>query len=92
MEANNGYEYKIVKGRAWPLGSARALERAVRRASLDGWEVVNEFVVEGALTTPAVTLRRRMDGDRSPEVHLAAPDTVRARPALAPGARRPARG
>jgi hypothetical protein len=65
MEANNGYEYRVMKLRVWSFGSATATERAVRRAALEGWELVHELRVPGLIPTSAVTLRRRLSGQHA---------------------------
>ncbi|CAN5570481.1 hypothetical protein BH24ACT26_BH24ACT26_11000 [soil metagenome] len=58
MEANNGYEYKVVKVRKWPGTGAKATERAIARAAQQGWELVHVFPVDGVVSASAVTLRR----------------------------------
>jgi hypothetical protein len=58
MEANNGYEYRIVKVRNLGFNAQRATERAVERACRQGWEVINTSLLEGVVPTPVVTLRR----------------------------------
>ena len=67
VEANNGYEYKIVKGRPWSLSKRRAAERLVARAVSQGWEVVNTSLLEGWFDTPVVTLKRRVGSDHVPQ-------------------------
>jgi hypothetical protein len=62
MEANNGYEYKVVRARLpWPKN--RAAEKLAARARAQGWEIVNRFVVPGLAATPAVTIRRPVASD-----------------------------
>ncbi|HEX2236131.1 MAG TPA: hypothetical protein VHK89_07640 [Actinomycetota bacterium] len=61
MEANNGYEYRVVKVRAWLGSLERASERATERAAAEGWEAVNAFQIEGSLRAAALVLRRRAD-------------------------------
>jgi hypothetical protein len=56
MEANNGYEYRIVKVRRW--AGDRARQRAISRAATGGWEVLRIHPVDGIVPTDAVTLRR----------------------------------
>ena len=58
MEANNGYEYRIVKVRTVRRRADRATERAIERAATEGWEVVSTSSIEGLLTIPVLTLRR----------------------------------
>jgi hypothetical protein len=58
MEASNGYEYKVVKVRPWSPLRERARDRVARRASQDGWEVVNSFEIEGLIRTPVLVLKR----------------------------------
>ena len=62
MEANNGYEYRVLKVRGVGPWSKRATRRAVERAAAEGWEIVHTFTVTGFVTTPAVTLRRPLGG------------------------------
>jgi hypothetical protein len=58
MEANNGYEYKVLKVRHLGFGIPRATERAIKRATAEGWSVVNISYIDGLVTTPVVTVKR----------------------------------
>jgi hypothetical protein len=78
VEANNGYEYRVVKVRAWLGGVERACERATGRAAAEGWEVVNNLPVEGPLRAAALVLRRPV-GDGAPAVADAVAATSPAR-------------
>jgi hypothetical protein len=60
VEANNGYEYRIVRVRA-PWFQKRAAQRLLARAGREGWEVVHSFIVDGLVASPAFTLRRSID-------------------------------
>jgi hypothetical protein len=60
MEANNGYEYRVLKVRRLSLSPRRAAERAVARASAEGWEVVSRALLDGVVAVPVVTLRREL--------------------------------
>ena len=76
MEANNGYEYRVVKFRTWAGGVDRATRRAVVRAEAEGWEVVRAFPLEGVPFTQALALRRAPEARLGPEGARAAAGSV----------------
>ena len=58
VEANNGYEYRVVKVRSALWRRHKAAQRAIARAASEGWEVVSTSTIEGVAPIPIVTLRR----------------------------------
>ena len=58
MEANNGFEYRIVKVRSLRFTAGRAVDKAVRRAGAAGWEVINTTRLDGVVVTEVLTLRK----------------------------------